>query len=324
MSRNSAALCLRATRPSVPSAGSRSFDGLRRGRPGGRRSGRCRWRTGHMLTWSLGWTSPRRPGWTIDLVDVGVGVGPRPGLEHVDRELVVVVPGRDGLGGGGDPLGPASVQQPQLGVDPGRLGLDPGQHPDHLDRHPLPGDGEVLDRPSRSRPATAAPSRSRSSLVVMVDAYRLWNPGSDVDLPLSLRGGRSGQPQPAATPAAPSTWTGTWPARTPRWWPSSGAWSSWPSATARSPSCAEEDPHRLPGTDELRRLHPAAPLGGRATWSWPGGWSIPGSGGSETFLAPQPPAPVPRLEHLGDEADEEVAAWLAEAYRVGEQRHLRP
>jgi hypothetical protein len=28
-----------------------------------------------------------------------------------------------------------------------------------------------------------------------------------------------------------------------------------------------------------------------------------------------------RLERL-DEADEEVAAWLAEAYRVGEQRHL--
>ncbi|HEV2894789.1 MAG TPA: DUF5655 domain-containing protein [Actinomycetota bacterium] len=30
-----------------------------------------------------------------------------------------------------------------------------------------------------------------------------------------------------------------------------------------------------------------------------------------------------RLERL-DEVDEEVAAWLAEAYRVGEQRHLRP
>ena len=29
-----------------------------------------------------------------------------------------------------------------------------------------------------------------------------------------------------------------------------------------------------------------------------------------------------RLAHL-EEADEEVAAWLAEAYRVGEQRHLR-
>ena len=30
-----------------------------------------------------------------------------------------------------------------------------------------------------------------------------------------------------------------------------------------------------------------------------------------------------RLERL-EEADEQVAAWLAEAYRVGEQRHLRP
>ena len=30
-----------------------------------------------------------------------------------------------------------------------------------------------------------------------------------------------------------------------------------------------------------------------------------------------------RLERLED-ADEEVAAWLAEAYRVGEQRHLAP
>ena len=30
-----------------------------------------------------------------------------------------------------------------------------------------------------------------------------------------------------------------------------------------------------------------------------------------------------RLERL-DEVDEEVAAWLAEAYRVAEQRHLRP
>jgi hypothetical protein len=28
-----------------------------------------------------------------------------------------------------------------------------------------------------------------------------------------------------------------------------------------------------------------------------------------------------RLERL-EEVDEEVAAWLAEAYRVGEQRHL--
>ena len=30
-----------------------------------------------------------------------------------------------------------------------------------------------------------------------------------------------------------------------------------------------------------------------------------------------------RLERLQD-VDEEVAAWLAEAYQVGEQRHLRP
>jgi hypothetical protein len=30
-----------------------------------------------------------------------------------------------------------------------------------------------------------------------------------------------------------------------------------------------------------------------------------------------------RLERL-EEVDEEVAAWLAEAYRVGEQRHLAP
>jgi hypothetical protein len=30
-----------------------------------------------------------------------------------------------------------------------------------------------------------------------------------------------------------------------------------------------------------------------------------------------------RLVHP-EEADEEVAAWLAEAYRVGEQRHLWP
>jgi hypothetical protein len=30
-----------------------------------------------------------------------------------------------------------------------------------------------------------------------------------------------------------------------------------------------------------------------------------------------------RLERL-DEVDEEVAGWLAEAYRVGEQRHLAP
>src|ERR687895_620442 len=30
-----------------------------------------------------------------------------------------------------------------------------------------------------------------------------------------------------------------------------------------------------------------------------------------------------RLERL-EEVDDEVAAWLAEAYRVGEQRHLRP
>ena len=41
---------------------------------------------------------------------------PEPGLEGVDRELVVELAGRHAVGGPGDALGDVGVEQPQLAV----------------------------------------------------------------------------------------------------------------------------------------------------------------------------------------------------------------
>ena len=69
-----------------------------------------------MFTWSFGWTpSPAIVAMTsfafmFELV-------PEPGLEDVDRELVVELAGGDAVAGGGDAVGEVVVEQPEVGVD---------------------------------------------------------------------------------------------------------------------------------------------------------------------------------------------------------------
>ena len=110
------------------------------------------------LTWSLGWTSCRRP--------VRRPGGPRPR----SRSCWWTCPSRSGtrrggtgrpscpratsLGGGGDGLGRGRVDHPERRVDPGRLGLDQGDRVDQLRRrgaHPRSGS-------SRSPAASARPT----------------------------------------------------------------------------------------------------------------------------------------------------------------------
>ena len=58
-----------------------------------------------------------------------------------------------------------------------------------------------------------------------------------------------------------------------------------------------------------------------ATSCWLGSSRARGSGGSRSS-APRNVLHAFRL-HAPDEVDDEVAAWLAEAYRVGAQEHVR-
>jgi hypothetical protein len=80
------------------------------------------------------------------LVGVHVRRGARAGLEHVDRELVVVLSGRDRIRRRGDPLGQALVEQPQRRVHPRGGTLDPAQPMHHRNRDRLARDREVVDR----------------------------------------------------------------------------------------------------------------------------------------------------------------------------------
>jgi len=80
------------------------------------------------------------------LVRVHVRRGARPGLEDVDRELVVVLSGGNGVGGGRDLLGDVRVEQPELGVGAGGGALDPAEPVDHGHRDRLAGHREVGDR----------------------------------------------------------------------------------------------------------------------------------------------------------------------------------
>ncbi len=61
------------------------------------------------------------------LVDVHVARRARAGLEHVDRELRVVLAGGDLLGGSDDRVGDVLVEHAQLGVGLGAGGLDLGE-----------------------------------------------------------------------------------------------------------------------------------------------------------------------------------------------------
>ena len=62
------------------------------------------------------------------LVRVHVRGGAGAGLEDVDRELVVVLAGRDLVARGRDALGDVGVEQAQLGVHPRGRGLDAPSH----------------------------------------------------------------------------------------------------------------------------------------------------------------------------------------------------
>ena len=123
----------------------------RRGSP----KGRCRWTTAPALTWSLGWTStPSR--WarvaTTSLTFMLVLV-PEPGLEDVDREVVVVRrrrrprrrPRRWRSACSG-------VERAEVGVGPRGGGLDAGQRVDQRGLERAAADREVVDGPLGLRP----------------------------------------------------------------------------------------------------------------------------------------------------------------------------
>jgi hypothetical protein len=96
-----------------------------------------------MLTWSLGW-APSPGEVRDDLVGVHVRRRARAGLEDVDRELLVVLAGRDLLGRRRDALGEVASSSPELAVDAGRGALDLAQPADHRHGHPLARDREVV------------------------------------------------------------------------------------------------------------------------------------------------------------------------------------
>ena len=79
---------------------------------------------------------------------VGVHVRRRSGagLEHVDGELIVVIAGSNGVGGGGNRRCHALVEQPELGVHPRRRRLDAAQPVDHTGGDRFSRHREVLDR----------------------------------------------------------------------------------------------------------------------------------------------------------------------------------
>ena len=96
------------------------------------------------------------------LVRVHVRGGAGAGLEDVDRELSVVLAATDGVAGGGDPLGVALVEEPELGVGPRGGGLDP---PEPVDR-PAPESGDRRPGSSRSPCRSLRPRASRLAFVV--------------------------------------------------------------------------------------------------------------------------------------------------------------
>jgi hypothetical protein len=86
-----------------------------------------------------------------DLVGVHVARRPRPALDHVDEEVLVVAPLAHLGGGALDHLGGLGRQQPELGVGPRGRGLDRGERDDQrrelAQRHA--GDREVLEGAQR-------------------------------------------------------------------------------------------------------------------------------------------------------------------------------
>src|SRR5580700_10794215 len=90
-----------------------------------------------------------QPGY--DLVRVHVGRGARPGLEHVNRELVVEPAASHFRRRRGDRLSLAGREHAEFSVDHGRGPLYPGERGDQVMTQPLAGDLEVLYRSLRLR-----------------------------------------------------------------------------------------------------------------------------------------------------------------------------
>ena len=80
-----------------------------------------------------------------DLVRVHVRRGARAGLEDVDRELVVVLAGRDRVTRGGDARGELAVEQAEIGVHARSGGLDAPEPVHHAERDRPARDREVVD-----------------------------------------------------------------------------------------------------------------------------------------------------------------------------------
>ena len=78
------------------------------------------------------------------LVRVRVRGRARAGLEHVDRELVIVAALGHLVARAPDSLRQLGVQEPELAVHARGGGLDAAQPVQHRGRHPLAGDGKVL------------------------------------------------------------------------------------------------------------------------------------------------------------------------------------
>ena len=92
-----------------------------------------------------------------DLVRVHVRGRSRPGLEDVERELIVELARADAVAGGGDAFGLLLVQQAQLCVHARGGGLDPAEPARDGRRNRLAGDGEVVDRLAGFRPPELLP-----------------------------------------------------------------------------------------------------------------------------------------------------------------------
>jgi hypothetical protein len=90
-----------------------------------------------------------------DLVRIHVRRGPRARLEHVNRELVVVLALGYRVARGGDPVCQVTVEQTELGVGSRGGRLDAAQPADDRHGHVLARHREVVDGLAR----LAAPER---------------------------------------------------------------------------------------------------------------------------------------------------------------------
>ena len=95
---------------------------------------------------------------------------PEPGLEDVDRELVVELARRDPVGGRGDALRHVGVEQAELGVDARSGGLDPAE--------PVRDGGAGIGSPETGKLAIAfavsPPQSSRCSVVSLTGVECRW------------------------------------------------------------------------------------------------------------------------------------------------------